>query len=84
MSLINCEDNGYGYLNFYDLYRVCNALEAMYTDADWQEAYDDGLTIWDTEILPLYREKLEMAKKLLVELESKPADSYEIRFYDSY
>ena len=84
MSLINCEDNGNGYLNVYDLYRTCIALEVMYTDAAWQEAYDDGLTIWDTEILPIYRERLEIAQKLLVELESKPVDSYEIRFYDSY
>ena len=71
--------------NLDDLNRLCALLEEMYDPTTWNEAYNDGLTIWTAEeILDHYQGMLAVARELCKELLTKPEDSYELFFYDSY
>ena len=84
-SFLQARDGESCDLNIDDLNRLCALLEEMYNPATWDEAYNDGLTIWTAdEILDYYQEMLVVAKELCKELLTKPEDSYELFFYDSY
>ena len=68
-------------LTLMDLRDILKILKCLYSEQDW----DESMTIWSwDEIGDTYLENLEYAHKVLEWLETKPADSFEIYFYDSY
>lgn len=84
-SFLQARDGESCDLSLDDLNRLCALLEEMYDPAIWDEAWNDGLTIWNAEeILDHYQETLAVAKELCKELLTKPEGSYRLFFYDSY
>lgn len=56
-------------------------LKKLYTEKIW----DKGGSIWEWEdIRETYKNNLKYAKKVAKWLKRKPADSFEVYFYDSY
>ena len=56
-------------------------LKTLYTKENW----DEGGSIWSwDDIKKNYPANLKYARKVLKWLETKPSDSYQLYFYDSY
>lgn len=61
-----------------DIFKI---LKTLYTKENW----DDGGSIWSwDEIGKNYLANLKYARKVLKWLKTKPEDSYQLYFYDSY
>ena len=65
-----------------DLFKV---LRKMYRKKMWDNDYEDGMTIWSwSTVRRDYLSSLRYAKRVARWLKTKPADSFEVYFYDSY
>lgn len=63
------------------LQNIFEILKALYTKKNWDE--HESIWSWD-EIKKDYPANLRYAKRVAKWLASKPVDSFEIYFYDSY
>ena len=60
---------------------IFEILKGLYNEESW----DEGDSIWSwEEVGEAYIEHLEYARKVLAWLKTKPEDSYQLYFYDSY
>lgn len=61
-----------------DIFKI---LKTLYTKESW----DEGGSIWSwDEVKKNYPANLKYARKVLKWLKTKPSDSYQVFFYDSY
>lgn len=61
-----------------DIFRI---LKGLYSKENWDET--ESIWSWD-EIGKIYRANLRYARRVLRWLKTKPKDSYQLYFYDSY
>ena len=83
LEYLGAEDEEYEWeLNPSDLIDIVNILDAaLYKEDKW----DDSCSIWEwSEIGEIYLEKLRYQERIAKWLQTKPANSYVIYFYDSY
>lgn len=71
-------------LSFEVLADIIEALKQEYQEDVWAEAYADGDTIWEADILEIYHRDLTQLEKWIELLKNEPADTFDIFFYDSY
>ena len=72
-------------LDLNDLQNIFKILKGMYKQGLWTADYECGMTIWSwDDIRYTYPRNLKYAKRVAKWLATKPKDSYEIKFYDSY
>lgn len=60
---------------------IFEILTGLYSKENWNE--DESIWSWE-EVGENYIENLEYARKVLAWLKTKPEDSYQLYFYDSY
>ena len=60
---------------------IFDILEGLYSAENWND--DESMRSWE-EIGEAYVENLKYARKVLAWLKTKPADSYQLYFYDTY
>lgn len=82
LTYLAADDDEYEWnLTLMELRDILKILNHLYTKQNW----DESMTIWSwDEIEDHYRDNLEYARKVLKWLGTKPADSFEVYFYDSY
>lgn len=82
LTYLAADDDEYEWnLTLMELRDILKILNPLYTKQGW----DESMTIWSwDEIGDRYRDNLKYARKVLKWLETKPADSFEVYFYDSY
>lgn len=74
-------DGGDYAITINDLIGINKKLRKMYTKKNW----DESQSIWRyKEIKRNYRAKLRYANRVAKWLKTKPVDSFELYFYDSY
>ena len=82
LTYLAADDDEYEWnLSLMELRDILKILNHLY---NWHSC-DSSQSIWSwDEIKDTYLNNLEYARKVLKWLETKPADSFEIYFYDSY
>ena len=60
---------------------IFEILADLYSKENWND--DESIWSWE-EVGEAYVENLEYARKVLAWLKTKPEDSYQLYFYDSY
>ena len=86
LSYLGASDDEYEWhLDLNDMKEILKILKAMYKPHLWQADYDGHMSIWSwDDVKHSYRRELRYMKKMMKWLATKPADSYEVYFYDSY
>lgn len=82
LSYLMADDDEYQWtLTLMELKDIFRILGTLYNWHNW----DSSQSIWSwDEIRESYKENLKYAHRVLKWLETKPTDSFEIYFYDSY
>ena len=60
---------------------IFEILAGLYSKENWND--DESIWSWE-DVGDAYIENLEYARKVLAWLKTKPEDSYQLYFYDSY
>ena len=86
LSYLGASDDEYEWsLDLNDMKEILKLLKNMYKPRLWQADYDGHMTIWSwDDVKNSYRSNLRYMKRVIKWLATKPTDSYEVYFYDSY
>ena len=86
LAYLGASDDEYQWnLDLNDMKSIYKILKAMYKPRLWQADYDGNMTIWSWDDVKYnYRRELRYMKKMMKWLATKPSDSYDVYFYDSY
>ena len=82
LSYLMADDEEYQWtLTLMELKDIFKILSSLYNSRNWDSS--QSIWTWD-EIGEFYKNNLKYAKKVLKWLKTKPIDSFEVYFYDSY